>query len=1183
MEFTMANTAQLMFALARPCHHAAGWLLGLVATISLIAPAAQGEIKPLGRMLRYPDVSKTHIVFSYANDLWLVPRAGGQAVPLTSPAGPEESPRFSPDGQSLAFVANYDGSRDIYTLPVEGGIPQRITYHPADELLCDWTPDGALVFSTNGFAGLPRMQQLYRVSAEAPLPAKLPVAYGTNGAISPTGEYLAFTPYNTDARTWKRYRGGMASDIWLLQLEKKTAQRMTDWEGTDSLPMWHGKTVYYLSDAGPEHRLNIWAYDTETGARRQVTDLRDYDVKWPAIGPGDHDQGEIVFQYGADLQLLDLESGAKRVVEVTIPGDRPQVMPRTLNAAEFITSGDVSPAGERVVVEARGDIWSLPAKNGSPRNMTRTSGVAERDPSWSPDGRWIAYLSDASGEYELYIQQSDGKGETRRLTQDGQVFRYTPVWSPDSKHIVFSDKTGALYLHTLEGGATVLVDRDPWAQRMTVSWSHDAAWIAYAKRADDRAGTSSIWLYEVKSGNKQAITDGMFNDSAPAFDRKGDFLFFATNRVFGPPIYEDLGTTFVYGNTEMLVAVPLRKDVKNPLLPKSDEVAISDKPAEKKDEAPKPAEEKGAEEKPAEEKPPEEQPEKKDPPADQPPADAAPPAQDPPPQEEKPAQEPAPDAGAAKTEATPPAQPPKPEEPKLLQIDLDGILQRAFRLPVKNGVFSGLAVNARGQLLYTRSSARGLDEKPSIMLFDLTDESKSEKPVFPGAGQFALSADGKKLLAAQERKWFLLDAAPGAKPTPVPTNGMQSVLEPREEWQQLFVDAWRIQRDFFYDPHMHGVDWAAIRQQYEKMLIDCTSREDVGYVIAEMISELNVGHAYYRGGDVEKEPREAAGVLGCEFTREQDAYRISRFYEGAPWDLDARNPLREAGVKEGEFLLAVNRVPLRADRDPWAALQRLAGQAAVLTVSSQPQSSKEDRDVVVTLPGNDQELRYRQWIEQNRKYVDEKSNGRVGYIYVPDTGVNGQNDLFRQFYGQRQKDALIIDDRWNGGGQIPTRFIELLNRPVTNYWARRDGRDMTWPPDAHFGPKCMLINGLAGSGGDMFPALFRQAKLGKLIGTRTWGGLVGISGNPGLIDGGAVTVPTFAFYEKDGTWGIEGHGVDPDIEVIDDPGQLAQGSQPQLDAAIRLMLKQLERRAYVPPARPAYPDRRGFGIAPQDK
>ena len=1206
--------------------------VGIALAIGLWPHLALADVTPVGRMLRYPDVSKTHIAFSYANDLWLVPRVGGEAVPLTSPQGFEESPRFSPDGETLAFVGNYDSSRDIYTLPVRGGVPRRITYHPADEQLCDWTPDGALVFSTNGFSGLPRMLQLYRVSDKEPLPVKLPVAYGTNGAISPDGVYLAFTPYNADARTWKRYRGGMASDIWLFHLQNKTAQQITDWEGTDSLPMWHGQTVYYLCDAGPEHRLNIWAYDTATGARRQVTDFSAYDVKWPAIGPGDHGQGEIVFQNASDLYLLDLETGKSQAVQVTIPGDRPQIMPRTVNAADFITGGDLSPSGERVVLEARGDIWSLPAKHGSPRNMTLSNGVAERSPSWSPDGRWIAYLSDLTGEYELYIKQSDGKGETRRLTNDGQAFRYSPAWSPDSKHILFTDKTGAIYLHTIEPAKTVLVDRDPWASTPTISWSHDSSWIAYDRRGDDKIGIASIWLYEVKSGNKHQVTDGMFNDGSPTFDRKGEYLFIASSRQFGPPLYEDLGTTFIYGNTQVLVAVPLRNDVKNPLLPKSDEAPIAAKPEEKKDEAkkdeakkeePKPADAPKEEAKPAEppkeepkeepkkeepkeappaeekkEQPPQPADENKENPGDTPPADA-PPADKPqeePKKEEPPKEEPKPDEAkpAADAQPAPPApeekkpeekksDEKKPEEPKSLQIDLDGMLLRAFRLPVKSGNFSNLCVNFQGHLLYARRPMRGIEEPPVIMAYDLNDESRAEKPVFAGAMGFGISADGKKLLAAQGRQFLILDAVPGAKPNPVSTNGMNVVINPRDEWKQLFVDAWRIERDFFYDPNMHGVNWAAIRDQYGKMIDDCASREDVAFVISEMISELNVGHAYYRGGDFQKENRVGGGLLGCEFALDQGAYKIARFYEGAAWDLDARNPLRQAGIKEGEFLLAINRVPVAVDRDPWAAMQGMAGQTVVLTVSAQPQSGKDDRDVVMTLPGNDAELRYRQWIEANRKYVADRTEGRVGYIYVPDTGVNGQNDLVRQLSSQLNKQALIIDDRWNGGGQIPTRFIEMLNRPVTNYWARRDGHDMTWPPDAHHGPKCMLINGLAGSGGDMFPALFRQSQLGKLIGKRTWGGLVGISGNPGLIDGGSVTAPTFAFYEKDGTWGIEGHGVDPDIDVVDDPAKLASGGNPQLDVAIEQMLSELKASPYVAPARPAYPNRSGFGIKPEDK
>lgn len=1178
------------------------WAMGFVV--------ARADVQPHAGMLRYPDVNQTHIVFVYANNLWLVAREGGTAMPVTSANGMETSPRFSSDGQTLAFSANYDGGRDLYTLPVAGGIPRRRTHHPATELLSDWTPDGKLLFSTNGFSGLARVQQLYSISDANPLPEKLAVEYGTNGAISPDGHWLAFTPYSRDTRTWKRYRGGMASDIWLFQLENKTAQRITDWEGTDTLPMWHGQTVYYLSDAGAEHRLNIWAYDTTTGARRQVTSFADFDVKWPAIGPGHNGQGEIVFQYASSLRLLDLASGEVREVQVTIPGDRPRIMPQNVDAAKFLESADIAPGGQRVVAEARGDLWSLPAKNGSPRNMTRTSGVAERYPSWSPDGKWIAYFSDITGEYELYIKQSDGKGETRRLTEDGKVFRYNPIWSWDSQYILFTDKTGAIHLHKVQTGETTLIDQDSRASRPSISWSHDSSWIAYDKQKDDLAGISSIWLYEVSTGQRHQVTDDMFNDTSPAFDRKGEYLYFASNRQFGSPIYEDLGTTFAYGNTGVLIAMPLRQDVKNPLQPTSDEVPIPEKkeePTEAKKEAPQPQpSEESTEKKPdqppaekPEEKPEEKPAEKPDepPPGDTPPAEPekkdepAPPENPPPKEEEKGPEKPAetappegdkPAGETAQPDAAATAQPPA-EKPASMRIDLEGMQRRAFQVPVPNGVFSNLCVNHRGNLIYTRRGARGSDVNPSIKILEFTDGNAREATILDGANNFTMSADGKKLLAFLGSGLVIVEAAAGQKPEGLSTSGMSVMIQPRDEWQQIFMDAWRIERDFFYDPNMHAVDWLAVRQQYEKMLADCASREDLSYVISEMISELNVGHAYYRPSRDESESQDGVGLPGCRFALQDGAYQIAQFYEGAVWDFDARNPLREAGINEGEYLLAINRVPLDVQRDPWAEFQGLAGRTVVLTVSKEPKSGAQDRDVVIKLLANDAELRYRQWIEHNRRYVEEKSAGKVGYIYVPDTGVNGQNDLFRQFYGQIAKEALIIDDRWNGGGQIPTRFIELLNRPVTNYWARRDGRDMTWPPDAHQGPKCMVINGLAGSGGDMFPALFRQNALGKLVGTRTWGGLVGISGNPSMIDGSSVTAPTFAYYRKEGTWGIEGHGVDPDIEVVDDPARLAQGSDPQLDAAIQLMLEELKTNPYTPPARPAYPDRKGFGIHPQDR
>jgi tricorn protease len=1120
---------------------------------------ADQEHRPHAGMLRFPDVSATDIVFLYADDLWLASREGGLARPLAGPPGQELLPKFSPDGRTICFVGNYEGNPDLYTIAAGGGIAARITHHPAGEVLCDWTPRGRLLYSTSGFAGLPRQTQLWTVSATGGMPEKLPVPYGANGTISPDGEWLAYTPHSRDFRTWKRYRGGMATDVWLFHLKNHTSKKITDWEGTDTLPMWHGRKVYYLSDEGPEHRLNLWVFDTDTDERRQVTNFEDYDVKWPSIGPGPDGKGEIVFQNGVDLYLLDLGTDKSHAVEVRIPGDRPKIRPKTVDASKSVFNGNISSTGKRAVLEARGDLWTLPAEKGTTRNLTRTDDVAERDPAWSPDGQWIAYFSDATGEYELYIRQSDGRGEARQLTTDGGRYRYNPTWSPDSKMILFSDKSGALFLHTIEVGRTALIDTDPTSAPPQVSWSHDSAWVAYTKRCDNQQ--SSIWLYDVKAGKKQWITRGMFNDSLPTFDRKGDYLFFASSRKFESPIYEDVGSTFVYANTEVLAAVALNKDVASPLSPKSDEETWEDeeKPGDKDKDKDK------------------EEAKKKD--GD---GDAS--------VDDDKAKDSKDEAAEDEHDAKNGEKDKKKKDDKIepIKIDLDDLERRTILLPVKPGVFAAMAVNDKGHLIYARRAARGQDDKPSIMILDLEDDKHEEKTVLKDVGAFAISSDGKKLLVSKgDETMAIVNAAADQKmDKPISKAGMKSTIDPRSEWRQMFNEAWRIQRDFFYDPNMHGVDWPAMRKQYALMLDDCVSRSDLSFVIGEMISELNVGHAYARGGgDFDPVPSVSVGMLGCDFELDSGAYRITRIHEGAPWDLDARGPLSQPGVdvKEGDYLLAVNGVPLDTSKDVWAAFVGLADSVVTLTVSEKSVRDDDARTVVVKPLSNEATLRYRAWIEKNRAFVEEKSGGKVGYVYVPDTGVNGQNNLIRQFFGQRDKKALIIDERWNGGGQIPNRFIELLNRPVSNYWAVRDGRDWVWPPDAHHGPKCMLINGLAGSGGDCFPYYFRQSKLGKLIGMRTWGGLVGISGNPILIDGGRTTSPTFAFYETDGTWGVEGHGVDPDIEVVDDPSLMVNGGDPQLDTAIALMLKELETNSFVPPPRPDYVNRSGMGIREQDK
>jgi C-terminal processing protease CtpA/Prc len=1012
-------------------------------------------------------------------------------------------------------------------------------------------------------------------------------------------------------------------------------------------------------------------------------------------------EGEIVFQNGAGLYLLDLEDAdAKpKAVSVTIPGDRPALRARQVDVSGSIGGWSISPSGKRVAAEARGDIWSLPAERGTPRNLTRSSGSAQRDPSWSPDGRWIAYFCDSSGEYELYVQQSDGLAEAVRLTKDGSappVFRYSPVWSPDSKMVAFTDKSGAIHLCTLgeedgKGGfkspSFKTIDTDPWANQQRVSWSHDGRWIAYA-RQDEASQQGSVWLYNVGSGQKTRVTSGMFDDSTPTFDRKGDYLFFTSKRTFSPT-YSDLDTTFIYTGTNVLMAAPLRKDLDSPWAPKSDEEEWR-KAAEKAegDKADKKDEKKD---------------EKKE--GDAAADDGVTGAWD----GTATGPEPLPPGGmpfglnlklgkdgavtgtltsgiysgpiasghwdaaaklltfvlnlgdvtpefslkldggsmtgtatvrgsaytlsakraaaAAKADDKKPAD--KAKDKKEVVIDLEGLEARAMLVPVPAGRFGNIAVNDKGQLIYARLPVAGSGEA-GIKLFDLTDEKKEEKTVASGAG-FELTADGKKILVLRGSSAQIQDAAAGGSGKSVVTSPMTASIDPREEWKQIFTDAWRIERDFFYDPGMHGVDWKGMRERYGKMVDDAASRDDLSFIISEMISELNVGHAYYSGGDVENGPSVSVGMLGCDFELvkseggKPDAYRITKILRGGPWDVDAKGPLSQPGVnvKEGDFLLAVNGVPVDAGKDPWAAFQGLANRVVTITVNDSPslerpaaekaaekkeekqeektatdgtdgkdQKKKDDekkkkttgiRDVVVRCLGSEDDLRYRDWIETRRAMVEKETGGKVGYIHVPDTGQNGQNNLFRQFYGQIGKDALIIDERWNGGGQIPTRFIELLNRPRTNYWARRDGRDWPWPPDSHQGPKCMLINGLAGSGGDMFPWLFKHNSVGKLLGTRTWGGLVGISGNPGLVDGGSVTAPTFGFYETDGTWGIEGHGVDPDIEVIDDPAKMQGGADPQLAAAIKLMLEEIPKNGYKPPAKPKYPNRSGMGLPEADR
>jgi len=1083
--------------------------------LSAAAPAL-AEDAPHGAMLRFPAISEEHVAFVYGGDLWIVSNEGGLASPLVSPSGVEERPRFSPDGQSIAFTANYDGGRDLYVAQIDGGPVRRVTHHPMGESLQEWTADGRLLyFARTG--GPRRNPQLWTVPAEGGLPERMPPLYGAMASLSADGDKLAFTPHSRDHRTWKRYRGGMTTDIWIYDLGKDSAERITDWEGTDTEPMWVGDTLYYVSDQGDEHRWNIWSYDPASGERQQVTSFTDFDVKNPSQGAG-----RIVFELASGIHVLDAASGEVSRLDVRIPGDRPKLRRQIVDVSEQIMGWSVSNTGKRMLVEMRGDIWSVPADEGVPVNLTRSDSVMDRYANWSPDGRWIAWLNDSSGEYEIYLQQSDGSGEPRQLGSFGGPFRAGLSWSPDSKTLGYQDNGGRFYLVDVESGKRELIYEEASGSNFRVRWSADSGWITWAAGIDNLQ--NALFLYDVKEGDLHQVSSGMFDDGSPVFDREGNWLYFVSMRDFTGPSYEDVGSTFIYDETSVVLMVPLRADVELPNLPTDEMEEWADEDAEAEDSDDEDAED---------------------------------------------------EEGEGDDEAD---EADKSVEPVI--IELEGFEARAMPVGLESGDFRGLDVTSSGALIFVTDG--------NVSLYDPHAEEPELEKVLEGFENFELSANGEKIMARRDKSFAVVDAAADQSfDDAVSVDGYEATVDPRDEWTNVFNDAWRMMRDVFYDPNMHGVDWEGMRSQYGAMLADAGTREDVTFVIKEMISELNVGHAYHGGGDFEDQPRRGVGMLGLDFEIKDGGLRIAKIHEAAAWDTDVRSPLRTASgaVNEGDFLLAVNGVPVETGVDPWSYFINTAGKVTRLTVSTKSSRDDEARDVLVKPLSSDASLRYRDWIENNRRYVAEQTDGRVGYIYVPDTGRNGQNNLFRQFYGQRDREALIIDERWNGGGQIPTRFIELLNRPLTNYWAVRDGEDrrFPWPYDSNPGPKCMLINGLAGSGGDAFPAYFRQAGLGPLIGERTWGGLVGIGGGPRLMDGAYVRVPSFAYYELDGTWGIEGHGVDPDIEVIPNPATLAKGTDEQLDRAIAEMLSAIETDGWKAPEVPRYPDRSGMGVTEEDK
>ena len=1081
-------------------------ILGYLLLI-LISNAGNISAQVNARMLQYPDVSSTHITFTYGGDVWIVAKEGGTAYKLTSAKGTELLSRFSPDGKQIAFSGNYNGNTDVYVMPSLGGMPKRITHHGMSDRLLDWYPDGnSLLFASMRESGKQRFSQLYKVSKEGGLSEKLPLPYGEFGVISPDGKKVAYTPITRAFRTWKRYLGGMAADIFIFDLEKTTSENITNNIANDEFPMWSGNKIYFLSDRGENKKFNIWSYDISSRQTKQLTNFNDFDIHFPSIG-----SNEIVFEAGGLIYLLDLTTEKYLDVKINVVTDESTLMARTENVEKLIRNFSLSYNGNRTLFEARGEIFSVPTENGPVINLTQSSGIAERFPAYSPNGKYAAYFSDRSGEYELTIRDMEKPSQEKKLTSFGEGYRYKIFWSPNSKALAFIDQTMTIYIYDMEKDKTIKVDKEKWMfegelENFSVSWSSDSRYLTYGRELDGR--TTAIVIFDTKDEKSHQVTSGYYSDVTPVFDPSGKYLFFLTNRNY-KPVYSDFDGTWIYPNSTQIAAVTLTKDIPSPLAPKNDSSTV------KKDE------EKTSDKKKDEKK----------------------------------------DA--------------KNDESKIkeMKIDFDGIEQRVVILPPAAGNISNLQSVAGKVIFHRNPNAGSADKKKPVSYYDL--DKREEKTIVEDADAFQISADEKKIILSKQNSYSIVDVAPDQKmDKKLPTNQLEMTVVPRDEWKQLFNDAWRLERDFFYDKNMHGLDWKAMKKQYGELIDNAVTRSDVNYIIGELIAELNSSHTYRGGGDDETPLQRKVGYLGIDWELKNGAYVIKRIVRGAPWDTEIRSPLDESGlkVKEGDYVLAVNGVSIDIANDPWAAFEGLADKTIELTVNEKP-SLDGAWNIIVKTMDDETRLRNLEWIEANRKRVEEATDGKIGYIFVPSTGTDGQDELVRQFYAQFTKEGLIIDERFNNGGQIPDRFVELLDRKPLSFVAVRDGEKWQLPVVANFGPKVMLINGWSGSGGDAFPDFFRKYGVGPLIGTRTWGGLIGLTGSPDLIDGGTVTVPTIRIFDPDGKWFKEGHGVDPDIEIIEDHALLSKGVDLQLEKAIEEVMRLHKENPPVNPKQPPYEKR----------
>ena len=1095
----------------------------LLTYLIVLSFCSQVDAQISAKLMRYMDVSATQITFVYGGDIWVMPKAGGTAIQVTHSPGEESWPRFSPDGKSIAYTASYQGNSDIYVMPATGGLPVRVTYSSFPDRMLDWHPDGEhLLFAARREMGQRSSQQFFKVHKTGGLPEKLRVPYGELASYSPDGKQLAYITKITENYPFKRYRGGLTSDILIFDLETMTTKNITDNEANDGKPAWAGDKIYFLSDQSKNMRLNLWAYDTKNKTSKQITRFKDFDISFMSAGPDD-----LVFEAGGNLYLMNLATEKYKEVKVNVISDLSAEMPQRKDVSRSIANMTASPEGKRIIFEARGELFNVPVKEGFTLNMTKSSGAFDRDPAWSPDGKHIAFWSDRSGEVEMYLQVADASKPAQKVTDRNRGFGYQLYWSPDSKNIAFIDEKNDIYIFEVETKTLTLAANSPWnfghngKLGYPIEWSPDSKWIAFHHGLEN--ANNALFVYNLEKKEKKQLTSGFYDDSNPVFSTDGKYLFFMTNRNLQPH-YSDMGDgTWVYPNSTQLAYMSLTKTAPNLLAPKNDN--FKPKETEDKKEKPKTEEAKKAEDK---------------------------------------------DKGKEKAE----------KKGNLVSIDFDDLEARVRILPPKAGNFGGIMA-FDNKLVFVRGANTGSEKRgASLQYFDL--KARDEKTILASVGGVVKTADGKALLVSDKGRYGIIKPAPKQKiAKPIPTNGLVMDLVPREEWRQLFADAWRRHRDFFYDPNMHGLDWPAMKERYGALIEDARTRWDVSFVISNLCAELSAGHTYTFGGDAERVRPVQTGFLGIDWGLKDDKYYIKRIIRPASWDTEVRSPLDQPGVdvQVGDFILSVNGESLDTKKDPYAAFAGLNGKTVALTVSRSGVEADGKQHIIKTLSqGQETQLRYLAWVERNRKMVDDLSNGQLGYVYMSNTSGRGQLELVRMYYGQLDKKGFIIDERFNGGGQLADRFLELMTKPVVYNLHWRHGKDHTHPIKTNTGPMGMLINGWAGSGGDGLPWAFQELEAGPIVGERTLGILVGPATGHRLVDGGGITVPGARLYDNDGHWFWEGEGVRPDIKVWDDPNLLVQGRDPQIEKVVEEVLKLLKTEAQVKTPAPAPEDRTAKGL-----